>query len=259
MTVGAGATRPVLQRQLAEDEIPAFCETRIQLCGALEGDDKIAADDVRTLEVRYSASGERQRSFKETVAELRVTEFEDFPVTPRTLLEYIRAISSIAESATAHHHMWIGHILQACRSLGAPPKTACGSGALKALRVASSTYMMSEVGVGDTVPLRLSQLSLPQGGSAGVDLVESLEGPLREHVQNFEDTLLQDADVWTHISRNSEFLQPYNDPSLQSDKKYIELLQLLYQRGFLSFTEDNRCRVGLSAVSKKAKDASRDF
>ena len=36
------------------------------------------------------------------------------------------------------------HILQACRSLGAPPKTACGSGALKALRAASSTYMMSE-------------------------------------------------------------------------------------------------------------------
>ena len=54
MTDGAKATRPLLLRQLAEDEIPAFCKTRIELCRsaeALEGDDKIAADDVRTLEV----------------------------------------------------------------------------------------------------------------------------------------------------------------------------------------------------------------
>lgn len=106
----SGATRPCLIHQLDESEIPTFCDERIRLCRlgeAVEGDDRLASDDVRTLEVRYGSANERQRTFKESVQELRVVEFEDFPITPRTTLEYVKAIGSIAESATAQHHMWI--------------------------------------------------------------------------------------------------------------------------------------------------------
>ena len=44
-------------------------------------------------------------------------------------------------------------VIEAVQHLGPPPENASSSGALKVLRAASSTYMMSEPGVGDTVPL----------------------------------------------------------------------------------------------------------
>ena len=72
-----------------------------------EGNDRSASEDVRTLEVRYGFNGERQRSFRESVKELVVTEFEDFPLQPRTTLDYVRAVASVAESATAQHHIWV--------------------------------------------------------------------------------------------------------------------------------------------------------
>lgn len=55
-------TRPVLIRQLRIDEIAGFCEDRISLARsseAAEGEDLTAGEDVRTLEVKYGASGER--------------------------------------------------------------------------------------------------------------------------------------------------------------------------------------------------------
>ena len=36
-----------------------------------------------------------------------MTEFEDFPLQPRTTLDYVRAVASVAESATAQHHIWV--------------------------------------------------------------------------------------------------------------------------------------------------------
>ena len=105
-----GATRPVLIRRIDPEQVPAFCEERIGLARqseAQEGGDKFAAEDVRTLEVKFAASGERQRSFKETVAEMVQTEFDDFPLEPRTALPYLRAVSSVAESAFAQHLGWV--------------------------------------------------------------------------------------------------------------------------------------------------------
>eukprot|EP00435_Cladocopium_sp_Y103_P043411 s342_g12.t1 len=103
--------RPVLICRMAESEVAVFCEQRIlaaRSSEALEGDDISASDDVRTLEVTYGLNGERQRSFRESVKQLQQVEFSDFPFEPRTCLEYMKAISSIAESATAQHHMWVG-------------------------------------------------------------------------------------------------------------------------------------------------------
>ena len=57
--------------------------------------------------MRYGLNGERLRSFRESVNELQEVEFSDYPLEPRTALSYVKAIASIAESATAQHHMWI--------------------------------------------------------------------------------------------------------------------------------------------------------
>lgn len=105
-----GAERPCLVRRLTDTELGDFCDSRIQLARmseSSEGSDRSASDDVRTLEVQYGFNGERQRSFRESVKELQMTEFEDFPLAPRTTLDYVRAIAGIAESATAQRHIWV--------------------------------------------------------------------------------------------------------------------------------------------------------
>ena len=82
-----GVSRPTLIRRISPAEVGTFCEERIRLCRiaeSSEGDDRFAADDVRTLEVKYGLSGERQRSFRESIHEMQEVEFTDFPLTPRT-------------------------------------------------------------------------------------------------------------------------------------------------------------------------------
>lgn len=74
----------------------------------LLGEDRFVADDVRTLEVRYGASGERLRTFRESVKEIQQVEFADFPLMPRTTLDYAKAIAAVSESAVAQPHMWVG-------------------------------------------------------------------------------------------------------------------------------------------------------
>ena len=111
-TMGAGtpSAKTVMIKQIKEEDIPGFCEERIQgmrMAEASAGDDKSVADDVRTLEVRYGANGERLRTFRESIKEFQQVEFQDFPLTPRTALDYCRAIVAVSESAVAQHHMWV--------------------------------------------------------------------------------------------------------------------------------------------------------
>lgn len=105
-----GVERACMIRRLTDTELGDFCDSRILLARMSEssdGSDRSASDDVRTLEVQYGFNGECQRSFRESVKELQMTEFEDFPLAPRTTLDYVRAIAGIAESATAQHHIWV--------------------------------------------------------------------------------------------------------------------------------------------------------
>ena len=105
-----GDERVVLIKKVDEEDIPGFCEERIKHCRdaeASEGEDRYSSEDVRTLEVRYGLNGERLRVFSETVKELQQTEFSDFPLQPRTALDYVRAIGQISESAVAQHHQWV--------------------------------------------------------------------------------------------------------------------------------------------------------
>lgn len=142
-------------------------------------------------------------------------------------------------------------LIAAVKRLGAPP--ARDSGALKALRVAASSYFSPEVGVGDVVAMQFDRLSLPSDGTAGVDLMAAIEPSIRDVVDKFEDFMLQDADVWTSISRDSSHLKPYSDPSLKSRPKYLSFIKMLHDRGILSFTDRCRGRAGAFTVSKKPK------
>ena len=110
MTDSEGTNRPVLVCRIAPNDLDNFCETRIglaRLSEAAAGSDRYAGEDVRTLEVKYGASGERLRSFKDTVQEMIQVEYDDFPLAPRTALPYVRAIASVSESAYAQHLSWV--------------------------------------------------------------------------------------------------------------------------------------------------------
>lgn len=110
MTDADGKARIVLAARVKREELAGFCEERIQLCREAEassGDDLLAAEDARTLAVRFGVNGERSRGFKESVQEMRIEEFSDFPFNPRTCSEYLKAISDVAESALSQHTMWV--------------------------------------------------------------------------------------------------------------------------------------------------------
>ncbi len=110
MTDAGGKTRPVLIRRLLPEEVAAFCEERVKLARsseASEGEDLFAAEDVRTMPITYNANGERSKSFKEAIGEMVQCSFEDFPLEPRTTLEYLRAVGTISESCYAQHLAWV--------------------------------------------------------------------------------------------------------------------------------------------------------
>lgn len=110
MTDSEGKARVVLVAYVRKEDLEGFCEERIQLCRdseSLHGEDTIAGDDSRTLSIKYGVNGERSRTVKESVQEMRVTEFDDFPFTPRTTAEYMRAVTTVAESCLSQHNMWV--------------------------------------------------------------------------------------------------------------------------------------------------------
>ena len=105
-----GKTKPCLIHHLALDDIPRFCEERVKLgrlTEAMDGNDRIAGDDVRTMEIRYGVNGERLRNFRESIAEMQEVEFEDFPLEPRTALPYLKAVASVGESCYGQHLAWV--------------------------------------------------------------------------------------------------------------------------------------------------------
>ena len=98
-----GTSRPCLIRRIEVADILDFCDERVQLARlaeACEGDELSSADDVRTMEIRYGANGERLRSFREAVSEMQEVEFSDFPLAPRTTLAYLKAVASVAKVVT---------------------------------------------------------------------------------------------------------------------------------------------------------------
>eukprot|EP00438_Fugacium_kawagutii_P012898 Skav204572 [mRNA] locus=scaffold2218:209660:210874:- [translate_table: standard] len=105
-----GAMKTAMIKRINQDDLATACEEFVQLARsteASEGDDRSAAEDIRTMAIRYSANGDRLRSFKDSVAEMVECEMEDFPFHPRTCLEYLRAVGTVAESSVAQHNAWV--------------------------------------------------------------------------------------------------------------------------------------------------------
>ena len=103
-------TRPCLIKRIQPDQLESFCEERVQLARSTEslaGEDRIAAEDIRTMAIHYTANGECKRHFKDTLGEMTQCELEDFPFEVRTCLEYVQAIGSIAESCHSQHLAWV--------------------------------------------------------------------------------------------------------------------------------------------------------
>ena len=106
----AGTFHSVMVSRVSDADLESFCEARVQRCRdaeAMHGDDRVAGDDARTLSIKYGANGERSRAFKESVQEMRVVDFDDFPFVPRTCCDYLKAVSNVAESCLAQHTMWV--------------------------------------------------------------------------------------------------------------------------------------------------------
>ena len=146
-------------------------------------------------------------------------------------------------------------IIKKVKWMGPPPTNASRQGALCALRAAeASAYHEPELGVGAVVDMELDKLSLPKGATAGVDLVDQLNGPVKNMVENFEEFLLQDGSTWAGIEDAVSSVPPYNDRLLGDREGYLNFLSHLHKSGILSFTSTCRGRVGAFCVSKKPKE-----
>lgn len=144
-------------------------------------------------------------------------------------------------------------LIKQVKDFGCPPPGKTSQEALLALRAAASGYLEPEAGVGDVVAMELESLSLPSCLVGGVNLVDALDHPLKDKVQDFEDWMLRDASSWSEVCQQVHLVKPYNDPALRNRKKYLGFLQRLAAGGILSWTRTCRGRVGAFAVSKKAK------
>ena len=109
-TDAPGTSHTFMVKRMQHCDIPLFCEGQIMLARqaeASDGDDRMAGDDIRTMAVKYSPNGERQRSVRETIAEMVQVEIEDFPYEPRTTLEYLKGVTSVSESNYLQHLAWV--------------------------------------------------------------------------------------------------------------------------------------------------------
>ena len=141
-------------------------------------------------------------------------------------------------------------------AFGPMPSGASRQGALQALRAPSSGYIEPIAGVGEVTGMKLDLLSLPSGRVAGVNLSESLEQPLKDMVDFFEDWMLQDAPTWSSICDEAQKIKPYNDPSLSDRSTYLKFLSHLNKCGILGHTTVCRGRVGAFCVTKKPKEVN---
>lgn len=105
-----GASHVVMIKKVHPDEVGSFCDRQItlaRLAESIEGEDRSAEDDIRTMAVRYAANGDRSRSFRDSVSEMVEVQMDDFPFEPRTCLSYLQAIQSVAEGCYSHHLAWV--------------------------------------------------------------------------------------------------------------------------------------------------------
>eukprot|EP00435_Cladocopium_sp_Y103_P070321 s689_g35.t1 len=168
----------------------------------------------------------------------------------------VQTVTSLEELTMGQQFAW-RHILKRVKMAGFPLKGACYSGALQALRVASSPYSGGDLsGVGDVVNMDLDVMSLPVMGRSGVSVEEVLQGRAGQLLRNPEEMMLQDASNWSWLSEEASKIKTYNDPALRDKKFFLRYLKRLQGAGVLDFSHGARGRVGSFCVSKKAKEVN---
>ena len=148
------------------------------------------------------------------------------------------------------------HLISRVHAAGAPPLHLSHSGAINALRVASSPYGDALSGVGEVVPMNLELLSIPDVGVDGVPIQDLLEGSSGDFIRDPENSMLQDASNWGVISDEVAGIKTYNDPQLRNKKFYLRYLEKLHHAGILSWCVRPRGRVGSFVVRKKPKEVN---
>jgi hypothetical protein len=107
---GLRVSRPVLVRNIAIVDLDAFCEERIGWARdsiAVAGGDLSVSEDVRTLSIKFAPDGTRSRTFRESVQEMTLVDFDDFPFAPRTTQAYVKEVCKMAECCHSQHLGWV--------------------------------------------------------------------------------------------------------------------------------------------------------
>jgi hypothetical protein len=107
---GLRVPRPVLVRNIAITDLDAFCEERIGWARdsiAVAGNDLSVSEDVRTLSIKFAPDGTRSRTFRESVQEMILVDFDDFPFAPRTTQAYVKEVCKMAECCHSQHLGWV--------------------------------------------------------------------------------------------------------------------------------------------------------
>ena len=164
--------------------------------------------------------------------------------------------SSSMEELPEHQRETLLHLIRGVKGVGGPPEGARGTGALEALRVASSPYGGELSGVGEVVSMNLEQLSIPNVGSTGVHVEDILEGKAGQFLRDPENWMLQDARNWSWLSDEAAKIKTYDDPRLRNQEFYHDFLVKLHAAGVLKFSSEARGRVGCFTVSKKPKEVN---
>lgn len=147
----------------------------------------------------------------------------------------------------------LANIIKQVKRCGAPPLDLHGTGALQALRAASSPYQDS-AGIGDVVPMKLGCLSIPSMKGSGVEIERHLDGAAGACIREPSSMMLQDAANWGIFSEEAAKIKTYNDPMLRNKTFFLEFLRKLDGAGILSYCHGPRGRVGAFCVSKKLKE-----
>lgn len=124
------------------------------------------------------------------------------------------------------------HLISRVHAAGAPPMHLSHSGAINALRVASSPYGDALSGVGEVVPMNLELLSIPEVGVDGVPIQDLLEGSAGDFIRDPENFMLQDASNWGVVSDEVASIKTYNDPQLRNKKFICDIYRSCISRAF---------------------------
>jgi hypothetical protein len=107
---GMRVPRPVLVKDIAIADLDVFCEERIGWARdsvAIAGNDLSVSEDVRTLSIKFAPDGTRSRTFRESVQEMTLVDFDDFPFAPRTTQAYVKEVCKMAECCHSQHLGWV--------------------------------------------------------------------------------------------------------------------------------------------------------